>query len=81
MAGNNDDDRIGSVLEHLEDQLKAILEGQAALASVPGAIDELKQDMDEVKTNTKAIKTAVTDQTHQLNNHETRIADLEKAAT
>jgi len=81
MANNssNDDDRIGFVLEHLDDQLKAILEGQDALASVPSKLQQIDERLERVETDVKAIKAAVTDQSHQLNSHEIRIKDLEQA--
>ena len=79
MANNsNDDDRISFVLEHLEDQLKAILEGQSALAGVPIQLQNIDDRLGRVEDDVKAIKVAVTDQTQQLNNHETRITDLEQ---
>jgi len=79
MSDNTTDDNMGFVLEHLDDQLKAILEGQGALKDVPSAIARLQEDMDEVKTDIKAIKAAVTDQTGQLNGHENRLTSLEEA--
>src|SRR5438270_5048429 len=80
MSDSSDDDRVGFVLEHLEDQLKAILEGQAALAGVPGQLQNIDERLGRVEDDVKAIKLAVTDQTNQLNKHETRITDLEQVA-
>jgi uncharacterized coiled-coil protein SlyX len=77
----DNDNHLGFVLEQIADDLKAILEGQEALVEVPGAIATLQQDMDEVKTELKAIRAAVIDHTHQLNHHETRITNLESNST
>jgi len=74
------DDQSGAVLEAINDQLKAILEGQSAMAQVPSDIAEIKQDLLEVRSDLKVVKAAVTDQTHQLNDHETRLTTLEQAA-
>ena len=81
------DDHTGALLEHIEDQLKAILEGQDAMSSLPPDIAELKADMAVVKADIQVIKAAVTDQSRELNahtdtlqDHETRISGLEQAA-
>jgi hypothetical protein len=66
-------DHDGILLENIWHELKAIREGQQAMASVPGDIAQLKDDMFEVKTDIRAIKAVVT-------NHEGRITKLEKAA-
>jgi hypothetical protein len=71
------DDHSGALLEIMNDRLAAILEGQAALASVPGAIQEIKEQLTEVKSDIKVIKAAVTDQSTELKDHESRITSLE----
>jgi hypothetical protein len=63
-----------AVLEHIEGQLTAILEGQAPMASVPGDIAVLKSDMAEVKADIRTIKTVITDQSKMLNGHERKLA-------
>jgi hypothetical protein len=76
MADNDTD----ILLEHIDHQLKAVLEGQAAMASVPGDIATLKSDMAEVKDDIKAIKAAVTDHTAELRDHEVGITGVEQAS-
>jgi hypothetical protein len=77
----NDDqstDHTGAVLEHIESQLKAILEGQTAMSSVPRDINEIKERLSAVESTVTAIRAAVTDQTRQVNNHETRLTAVEQ---
>lgn len=74
------DDDTNILLEHIDHQLKAVLEGQEAMASVPGDIAALKDDLAEVKGDIKAIKAAVTDHSTELSDHEIRITSLEQAA-
>lgn len=70
------DDYSGVLLEDIRDQLQKFAE---AMSGVPKDVARLKEDMLEVKDNIKAIKAAVTDQSRQLGNHETRISSLETA--
>jgi hypothetical protein len=74
------DNDTNVLLEHIDHQLKAVLEGQAAMASVPGDIATLKNDMAVVKDDIKAIKAAVKDHSGELREHEVRISGLEQAA-
>ena len=57
-----DDHYEGALLESINDQLKAIQEGQDAMVSMPGDIATLKEDVSELKADVKTIKAAVTDQ-------------------
>jgi len=85
------DNDTNILLEDINHQLKAVLEGQAAMASVPGDISEIKDRLTSVEGDVKAIKAAVTDQSKEnigihgqqetvLKDHETRITGLEQAA-
>ncbi len=65
-------DYDGILLEDIDHKLDAILEGQAAMASVPGDIAQLKMDMTTVQGDIKIIKAVVT-------NHDERITKLEKS--
>jgi archaellum component FlaC len=87
MNDNHDD----VLLEHIDDQLKSIAEGQAAMASVPSDISEIKDRLTAVEGNLSAIKAAVTDQSKesveihsqqeaQFTNHDQRISRLEERA-
>ena len=87
MSTNILDDRTGVILERIEDQLAAILEGQAAMAGVPAQIERLDNRVANVETDVKAIKAAVKDHTDeqrrhatQLEDHEGRLTHLEQAA-
>lgn len=77
----DDNDRYQAVLlEDINHKFDAIMEGQAAMASVPGDIAQLKSDMIEVKTDIKTMKAVLTGHSSQLNDHETRITTLEQQA-
>jgi septal ring factor EnvC (AmiA/AmiB activator) len=87
MADNDTD----VLLEDINHQLKTVLEGQAAMASVPGDISEIKDRLTTVQDDVKAIKAAVTDQSKestgihsqqeaQFRNHDQRISHLEERA-
>lgn len=77
---NSDDNYLGVLLEEIRDQNKAILEAvsdmQAQVAKLPG----IDGSVNELKADTKVIKTAVTEQSKQLKNHESRITRLEVEA-
>jgi len=73
----NNEDRV--LLENMFHMLKALLEGKAAFASVPGDIVEIKERIINLENSDKAMRAAITDQTGQLNNHETRIVRLEQS--
>lgn len=82
--GKDTDHYEGSLLESINDQLKAIREGQESMASVPGNISLIKDRLGNVETDVKAIKAAVKDQgkivnkhTKQLTNHDRRLTAIE----
>ena len=66
-TGSTMSDNDGVLLEDIDHKLQAILEGQGAMASVPGDIARLKTDMVEVKLDIKTIKAAIKDQSSQYN--------------
>ena len=80
MSDKKDDHYHDALLEHIDDQLKGIAEGQAAMASVPGDINEIKDRLTSVESRLTTIEAAVTDQGHQVRDHEVRITHLEQAA-
>jgi hypothetical protein len=55
-------DKDGTLLEDIDHKLSAVLEGQAAIAHLPGAVAKLQDDMTEVNADIKTIKAVVTDQ-------------------
>lgn len=73
---NTDDNYLGILLEEIRDQNKAVLETvgdmRAELKKVPK-----RDEFDELKQDVKVIKAAVTDLSHQVNDHERRITRLE----
>ena len=68
------------LLEDVNHKFDAILEGQAALASLPADVAQLKADMIEVKADVRTIKAVVISHSSQLENHEQRITRLEQSA-
>lgn len=76
---NRDDVRyFGVMFEEIRDQNKAMLE---LLRVIPTLSDfqRIEHRVDEVQADVKVIKAAVTDQSHQLADHEHRITRLEAA--
>ncbi|HTB48655.1 MAG TPA: hypothetical protein VK712_01085 [Verrucomicrobiae bacterium] len=71
-------DNDGVLLEDIDHKLQAILEGQAAMASMPSDIAGLKIDMAEVKLDIKVIQAAVKDQSKQHNRLVGRVTKLEQ---
>ncbi len=51
------DNDTNILLEYINHQLKAVLEGQAAMASVPGDIREIKSSLTSITDDTDAILT------------------------
>jgi uncharacterized coiled-coil DUF342 family protein len=65
------------LIEQLVDQNKAILEYVGELPGIKKDIAELKEDVVVLKSDMKVVKAAVTGISHQLADHEHRIARLE----
>ncbi len=68
------------LLEDINHKFDAILEGQTAMAHVPGQLHEIDTRLKNVESDVKIIKTAATDQSRRLDNHEQRITRLEQSA-
>jgi uncharacterized protein YoxC len=73
------EDRI--LLEDMNHKFTAILEGIAALAGVPAMLIEINERLTRLEDSAKTMRAAITDQSKQLNNHETRITKLEQSPT
>ena len=71
-------DNYGVLLEDVDDKFKAILEGQSAMASVPGNIRTLMDDMVEVKADIKAIKLVESTHSSELHKHDKQIKLLQR---
>lgn len=73
----SDDNYLGVLLEEIRDQNRAVLEAvgdmQKNVAKIPG----IESDIHELKQDMKIVKAAVTDLSHQVNDHEHRITRLE----
>lgn len=81
MSGkNNDDHYVGALLEDINHKFDALMEGQQAMASVPGDIAQLKSDMFDVKNDIAAIKAVAKDHEKMIKNHDKRLIRLESAA-
>lgn len=70
MQIQDDDLKNGVILEEIRDQNKAIIEGLTGLSGLPSKVDKMAGDVEEIKTNIKAIRMVV-------KNHEGRITELE----
>ena len=77
MSTTSDDDTShyeGALLEEIRDQVKAIAEGQAGLwDKVDGMNTNLTQDMTQIKEDLSVVKTVVTEQVTDLDDHERRL--------
>jgi|GEM_PF-1827328 len=78
--GDND----AVLLEDIDHKLDALLEGQTLLAPMSRKLDNVDERLTRLEADVKVIKKVVTDEsrvtrqhTKRLNNHETRITDLE----
>jgi hypothetical protein len=78
----SDNDAV--LLEDIDHKLDLILEAHAALAPLPQKVNKLDERLTIVEADVKVIKKVVTDEsritrhhTKLLNDHETRISDLE----
>ncbi len=65
--------------EVLADELKAIREGISNLPTRT-EFNELKTDVEELKSDMKVVKAAVTDQSKQLQQHDTIFKTLKRKA-
>ena len=80
--GSTDDDTNhygGALLEEIRDNMKSLAEG---MSSLKGTVEDINGRMSNVERNSElipVIKTALTDQSHQVTDHEQRISSLEHA--
>jgi uncharacterized protein (UPF0335 family) len=58
-------DNDGVLLEDIDHKLQAVLEGQAAMADVPGQISEIDSRLRNVELDVKVIKAVIKDQSKQ----------------
>ena len=65
------------LLEDINAKFDAIMEIVQPLVSLPADVREIKEDVSATKADLRIVKAAVTDQSHQLNDHERRILALE----
>ena len=65
------------LIEQLVDQNKTILKYVGELPGIKQDIVELKEDVAVLKSDKTVVKAATTDMSHQLDDHEHRIARLE----
>jgi hypothetical protein len=74
------DDHVAVLLEDLSSKFDGATEAVSAMAADVRELKQLIPEIADLKADIKVIKAAVTDQTHQLNDHKIRIAGLEQAA-
>ena len=67
------------LLEHMDNRFDAVIEAVGQMQDQLKVLPAMQADLEEVKSNVKTIKAVVTDQSSQLNDHETRISVLESA--
>ncbi len=76
---NSDDNYVGVLLEQIRNEIKAVHKEAGGmreeLANVPK-----RKEFNELKDDMKVVKAAVTDISHQMNDHEHRITRLEAKA-
>jgi hypothetical protein len=69
---DSNDSYLGVLLEEIRDQNKAVLE---AVGGIQQKVDNqpTRDEFNELKGDVKVIRVAVTDQSNQLRDHESRI--------
>ena len=75
----SDRDYTAILMEEIRDQNKAILEFVGEIPEIKKDVANLKENVAEIKSDMRVVKAAVTDLSHQVTNHETRISQLEAA--
>ena len=76
MADDITNDHTGALLEHIDDQLKAIREGQEALSGLPDDVAILEADMSGVQDDIRVMKAAIKDLSTDVKAHGSTIKDL-----
>jgi len=74
-------DYDGVLLEDINHKLDAILESQAAMANVPGTIDDIDERLQNVESDVKVIKAAAMDLSQDHTRLTNRVMKIEKTAT
>jgi len=72
-------DNFQILLEDINHKFDVILEGQVAMAHIPGDVAELKADMKDVKADIKIIKLAYNEQSKDHQHLAKRVTKLEQA--
>ncbi|MEK7594227.1 MAG: hypothetical protein AAB436_01150 [Patescibacteria group bacterium] len=67
----------GALLEAINHKIDAVLEGQQAMATIPGDVAQLKSDMFEVKYRLDSIEAVLTVHSSQINDLGDRMSGLE----
>lgn len=75
---DKDDDYIGILLEDIRVQNKAVLEAVGDMRKELKRVPK-REEFEELKQDVKIIKAGVTDLSHQVNDSEKRISQLEAA--
>ncbi len=79
MQSLDDEERKLVLGEVLVDELRAIREGIADLPTRT-EFNELRDDVTELKSDMKVVKAVITDQSKQLNQHDTFLKALKQKA-
>ena len=77
MQSLSEDERrqvLGSVLS---DQLSAIQEAVKDVPEIRNQLERLNNELNQVSSDVKVVKAAITSLTNQVNEHERNIADLQ----
>lgn len=74
------DDHVAILLEDIDSKIEAVLEAMPSSAEISQRFGALDERLEQIESNVKAIKAAVTDQSAELRDHQHRISDLERAA-
>lgn|GEM_PF-1072776 len=75
------DDYATTLLEEMNGKFDILVESVSDINHLVKDIPVLKADMAEVKSDVKIIKAVLTDHSHQIQNHELRITNLEQPAS
>ena len=67
------------MLERVLDEIKAVHELVAEVPKMARKLDHVEQDVAELKQDTKVVRAATTDTSHQVHDLERRVSRLEAA--
>ena len=77
MQIQDDDLSNNVILEEIKDQNKAILEMLSGFREVPAKVNNIETVIEKIDTDNKSMKLVIKDHSRQLDDHETRITQLE----